>query len=124
MTTRRKAEKKPTEVTPALVEGDEELESPNTELKGLGSKSLALLAEVGLKSRDDIEAVGPAEAFRRVRELHPDRVNNTLLWQLVGALLDLDWRELPADMKQHMLFEVEAKVQKAAKAAQPPSPPK
>lgn len=117
--TRKKAEQKP---EPAL-EGDE-LESPNTELKGLGAKSLALLAEVGLKSRDDIEAVGPAEAFRRVRKLHPDRVNNTLLWQLVGALLDLDWRELPADIKQHMLFEVEAKEQKAAKAAQPPAPPK
>lgn len=97
-------------------------QSPEEMLMGLGDKSMEWLGEVGLGARAKLEEVGPAEAFRRVKEKHPE-VNASLLWALAGALLDLDWRELPQDLKQHLLFEVEALEKKAAKAAAPVKPP-
>lgn len=111
--------RKAAKIVPELeleTETEEEEAPSDGSMKGLGAKSMALLAEAGFKTRDDVEKVGPPEAFRRVRALHPN-VNNQLLWQLTGALLDLDWKELPQDMKQHLLFEVEAFEQKALKAA-------
>jgi hypothetical protein len=56
-----------------------------------------------------------------VRANHPT-VTNTLLFAIAGALLDLDWHELPADLKQHLLFEVEA-AEKRAAGLPPPTKP-
>mgnify|MGYP001616569590 CR=1 FL=1 len=117
---RRKATKEVTEHASTAAAHGVELEESDAGveggLRGLGARSMALLAEEGLTTREQVEEVGPAEVFRRLRLRHPDKITNTLLWQLAGALLDLDWRELPSDMKQHLLFEVEACVQRAAKA--------
>lgn len=91
-------------------------------LMGLGDRSMDWLSEVGLDSREKLEEAGPAEAFRRVKERHPE-VNSSLLWALAGALLELDWRELPQDLKQHLLFEVEAAQKRAAVRIAPVKPP-
>lgn len=82
-------------------------------LKNLGDQSVAWLTEAGFASRDDLEEAGPAEAYRRVRDRHPERATKNLLYAIAGALLDLDVSELPGDLKQHLLFEVEAADRKA-----------
>jgi DNA transformation protein len=87
-------------------------------MKNLGEQSVAWLTDAGFASREDLEAVGPAQAYRRVRERHPN-VGKTFLFQLAGALLDLDVSELPGDLKQHLLFEVEAADRKAAGGSPP-----
>lgn len=92
-------------------------------LKNLGAQSVAWLGEAGFATRDDLEAAGPAYAYRRVRDRFPDRVTKTLLFAIAGALLDLDVKELPGDLKQHLLFEVEAADRKAAGGAPPPAVP-
>ena len=90
-------------------------------MKNLGEQSVAWLTEAGFASRDDLEEAGPAEAYRRVRDRHPDRVSKNLLYAIAGALLDLDIKDLPPDLRQHLLFEVEAADRKAGGGAPPPA---
>lgn len=89
-------------------------------LKNLGEQSVAWLTDVGFATREDLESAGPAEAYRRVRDRRPDRVTKNLLFAIAGALLDLDVSEMPGDLKQHLLFEVEAADRKAGGG--PPAP--
>lgn len=94
---------------PTRTEDDDDLpDGPLTELSNLGDVTLAWLQEVGIPDRRTLEKLGPVETFRRVRDRHPDRVTKNLLFALAGALMEMDWHELPGDMKQHLLFDLEA----------------
>ena len=48
----------------------------------------------------DVGRLGPVEAYRRVKTARPRLVNLVMLWALVGALLDLDYREVPLELKR------------------------
>jgi len=74
-----------------------------TQLRNIGDKSARLLAAAGIISVDDLRAIGSAEAYRRVRLANP----LNMLWALQGALLDVDWRELPGEIKVTLKNEVE-----------------
>jgi len=78
-----------------------------TQLRNIGDKSARLLAAAGIISVDDLRAIGSAEAYRRVRLANPDGVTLNMLWALQGALLDVDWRELPGEIKVTLKNEVE-----------------
>ncbi len=75
-------------------------------LRNLGPKSGSWLAAVGIETIDDLEAVGPAEAYRRCRD-GGFPVSLNLLWALAGALYDLPWNQLPAAMKDELRRAVE-----------------
>jgi len=77
-----------------------------TRLKNIGPKSAARLADVGISSRREIEALGAAEVFRRLRQLYPASL--TMLWALQGALLDLPYHQIPPEIKAALLDELEA----------------
>ncbi len=85
----------------AAVEG-----TPITSLRGLGPASAEMLAAIGIESAEKLDEVGAAEAYRRLRAARVPGVTRVMLWALAGALLDLDWRELPEDLKQRLLQEV------------------
>jgi DNA transformation protein len=76
------------------------------ELKNLGNTSVNWLRAVGVSSYDDLKAIGAVEAYLRVKR-RGFRVSKVLLYALQGALMDVHWNDLPPDMKNQLLEEVE-----------------
>lgn len=76
------------------------------DLPNLGPSSEAMLIRAGVTSPDDLDRLGAAEAFRRVVDAggHPSL---NLVWALEGALVDCDWRDLPAARKDELRREVD-----------------
>ena len=74
-------------------------------LKNIGPRSAAWLRAVGVETADDLEWLGPVEAWRRAKAAFPDEVAIVLLYALQAALLDLPWTELPVDLKQRLAAE-------------------
>lgn len=75
-----------------------------TELKNIGPKSARRLLEAGIKSREQIEALGAVEVFNRLRQRYPASL--TMLWALQGALLDLPYNQIPPEIKSALLDEL------------------
>ncbi len=80
------------------------MRSDLVKLKNIGPKSAAKLIDVDITSRAQLEALGAAEVFRRLRARHT--VSMTMLWALQGALLGLPWYALPPEIKQALLDEL------------------
>ena len=75
-----------------------------TKLKNIGPKSARRLLEAGIESREDIEALGAAAVFKRLRKRYPASL--TMLWALQGALLDLPYYQIPPEIKAALLEEL------------------
>ena len=75
-------------------------------MRNLGPKTASWLRVVGIESQDDLAAAGAVEAWVRLRDagFRPSRL---ALWAMQGALLDIDWRDLPDEMKEQLLTEVD-----------------
>ena len=74
-------------------------------LKNIGPASARWLLAVGVESRQDLEAIGPAEAFLRVRDAGFEPSLN-LLYALQGAVLDAHWADLPTELRESLRAEV------------------
>ena len=72
------------------------------DLRNLGARSEQMLAAVGISTPAELERVGAAEAYSRLVDAGLPGLSRTMLWALAGALLDLDWRELPASVKEDL----------------------
>lgn len=77
------------------------------DLRNLGPASERMLKAAGIETPRQLDRVGAAEAYRRVQRAGGDATRN-LLWSLEGALLDLDWRNLPRERKEALEREVTA----------------
>lgn len=81
----------------------------NGDLPGLGPKSLAVLKQIGVESREQLVALGAIEAYRRVQGLHSNfKPSLNLLYALVGAIERRDWREVAKQEKLRLLTELDA----------------
>lgn len=78
-------------------------------LRNIGPKSAAWLRQVGLRTEADLVAVGPIEAFMRVRRAGFKPTMN-LLYALEGALCDCHWQEVPEPRRQQLAQEAEAAI--------------
>ena len=76
-------------------------------LRNIGPKSAAWLRQVGLRTQDDIAAVGTVEAFMRVKRAGFKPTLN-LLYAIEGALLECHWQEVPEARRQQLVAEAEA----------------
>ena len=83
-------------------------------LRNIGPKSAAWLRQVGLRSREDLAAVGSLEAFMRVKRAG-FKPSLNLLYALEGALLDCHWQQLPEARRNELVQAAEAAI-----AALPP----
>ena len=95
-------------------EGRGERLSGGVRLKNIGPRSAAWLADIGIGTLDDLERVGPIEAWRPAKRAYPDRVSVTLLYALQGALLDLPWNELPEEIKRQLADAARSRWQEGA----------
>ena len=76
------------------------------ELRNLGPVSSQWLRTVGIKTKGDLQKLGPLAAFRLVKQKHP-KASLNLLWAIVGALKDQDWRDLSARERKRLLAQLE-----------------
>jgi len=72
-------------------------------VKNIGPVSRRWLAEVGVESLADLEALGPITTYRLIRSMRGGKVSLNLLWALVGALEGLDSRQLSQARKDEYL---------------------
>lgn len=81
---------------------------PLKQLKNIGKTVEQRLNEIGIYCEKDLARVGPIEAYRRVKSRYP---NSTMpvcyyLYSLQGALMDLHWDDLPAELKKKLQSQV------------------
>jgi DNA transformation protein len=76
-------------------------------LLGLGPKSLAILSAAGISTRDQLERLGPVQAFIAAKSVEP-AVTLNLLWGIAGAITDTHWSKLPRDLRSSLLLEYDA----------------
>ncbi len=78
-------------------------------LRNIGPKSAAWLRQVGLRTREDLEAAGAVEAFMRVKRAG-FRPSLNMLYALEGALQDCHWQDIPQERREQLVAEVEAAI--------------
>lgn len=87
-----------------LQEG--QLSKELSELRGLGPRSVLLLARVGITSVESLFDVGSVNAYERlVRAGIPVSLN--MLWALEGACSDRDWRDVSREDRTRLLWELD-----------------
>lgn len=64
-----------------------------TDLKGLGPKSLQMLAEVGIHDFEQLQTIGAVAAYFSVKSSNKAATLN-LLWALEGAITGVHWQEV------------------------------
>ena len=78
-------------------------------LRNIGPKSAAWLRQVGLRTYDDVAAVGPVEAFMRIKRAGFKPTLN-LLYAIEGALLGCHWQDVPESRRAQLVSEAEAAI--------------
>ncbi|MEW6998061.1 TfoX/Sxy family protein [Colwelliaceae bacterium BS250] len=77
------------------------------DLKGLGPKSEQLLIEVGIKTEQDLRAIGAIRAFIRLKRKGNTKPSLNFLYALVGALEGEHWLDIAKHEKGQLLMELE-----------------
>jgi DNA transformation protein len=75
-------------------------------LINVGPKTIGWLHEVGVHSREDLERLGSVEVYKRMKELHPDKVTLNALWGLEAALLNMSYTMLPQEVNDELLKQL------------------
>lgn len=78
-------------------------------LRNIGPKSAAWLRQVGLRTHEDVAAVGTVEAFMRVKRAGFKPTLN-LLYSIEGALTDVHWQEVPDSRRAELVAQAEAAI--------------
>jgi len=95
----------------------------STKLRNIGPKSAAWLRQVGLRTPEELIAIGAVGAFVKVRRAG-FKPSLNLLYSLEGALQDCHWQELPEARRTELVAEYEAIIaDKPLKKAPPASGP-
>ena len=77
-------------------------------LKNIGQVSEAWLNEIGIYTREELQAVGPVRAYQLVKQQGYNATLN-LVYALQGAIMDLHWNDLPLALREQL--KREAKLQ-------------
>ncbi len=67
-------------------------------LRNLGPKTARWLAEIGIRTVDDLRRIGSLRAYARLKEARPREVTLNALYAMEAGLQDRAWTELtPAE---------------------------
>lgn len=83
--------------------------STGPKLRNIGPKSAAWLRQVGLRSLDDLAAIGAVEAYMKVRRAG-FKPSLNLLYSLEGALVDCHWQDVPEERRNELVQAAEAAI--------------
>ena len=78
-------------------------------MRNIGPKSAAWLRQVGLRSLEEIAAIGTVESFMKVRRAG-FKPSLNLLYALEGAILDCHWQEIPDARRIALVADAEAAI--------------
>lgn len=78
-----------------------------SEMKNLGPKSTAMLANIGVHTRSDLEEIGAVDCYLILKN-QGYNVNLNMLYALESALLDIQITDLGNDIKQHLQAAIKA----------------
>ncbi|XVJ68810.1 MAG: transcriptional regulator [Rhizobacter sp.] len=78
----------------------------NNTLLGLGSVSRSWLADMGFHTANDLQSVDVFDLYRQLKQRHSE-VNRNLLYALIGAQENRDWREVSRTDKTSILLRLE-----------------
>ena len=78
-------------------------------LRNVGPKSAAWLRQVGLRTREELAAVGAVDAFMRVKRAG-FKPSLNLLYALEGALLDCHWQDVSESRRSELVEQAEGKI--------------
>ena len=76
-------------------------------LKNLGKTSAQWLHAAGIHNASDLRRLGAVDAYRAVKA-RGFRASKVLLYAIEGALLDVNWNQLPAAHKAELNGQLEA----------------
>ena len=77
-------------------------------IRNVGPKSAAWLRQVGVKTDDEVRALGALEVFMKVKRAG-FKPSLNLLYALEGAVVDCHWTALTAERKSELVREVTAR---------------
>jgi hypothetical protein len=73
-------------------------------LRNIGPKGMAWLRQTGVRTLEDLKAVGALAAFVRVKRAG-FKPSLNLLYALEGAILDCHWQEIPEERRQALIAD-------------------
>ncbi len=76
-------------------------------LKNLGKTSAQWLHAAGIHNAEDLRRLGAVDAYRAVKA-RGFRASKVLLYAIEGALLDINWNQLPSAHKAELNGRLEA----------------
>lgn len=85
--------------------------SSGTKLRNIGPKSAAWLRQTGIRSQEDLEAVGALAAYVRVKRAG-FKPSLNLLYALEGAILGCHWQEIPDERRSELVLAAGEEVAK------------
>ncbi len=82
-----------------------------SELKNIGPTIEKRLNEIGIQSKKDLERIGPAKAYQRIRQKYPDKTIPVCyyLYSFQGALEGKHWDDISEKTKQSLLSKTAKK---------------
>lgn len=82
------------------------MSQPIENLRNLGPASGQWLRAVGITTIAELQRIGPALAYLRVKEKQP-RASLNLLWALAAGVKQKDWRQLTVEEKRQLKRQCE-----------------
>ncbi len=79
-------------------------------LPGLGPRSAALLARVGVRDRKALMARDAFALYAELRQIDP-KTSLNMLYALLGAQQGVDWRTIARELRTDILNELDARAQ-------------
>ncbi len=78
-----------------------------SDMRGLGPKSEAILAEIGIHTPEQLRALGAMQTFLRLKAHQGRRPHLAFLYALVGAIEDRDWLEVARQERVRLMVELD-----------------
>jgi len=79
----------------------------SNKIRNVGPKSAAWLRQVGVRTQEDLQRLGPVEAFMKVKRAG-FRPSLNLLYALAGAIENCHWADLPDESKTALVLAAES----------------
>jgi DNA transformation protein and related proteins len=79
----------------------------DAKIRNVGPKSAAWLRQVGVRTQEDLNRLGPVDAFMKVKRAG-FRPSLNLLYALAGAIENCHWADLPDERKAALVQAVES----------------
>jgi DNA polymerase/3'-5' exonuclease PolX len=76
-------------------------------MKNLGPKSTQWLASIGIYTLKDVATIGVVETYKQVKAAYPEKVSLNMLYGLQAALMGINWKVLPLDIKEDLKRQIE-----------------